>query len=281
MNGGHACPPPRLACLVALLIAGTGCVAPAAFVEDGWGVQRRFDGRAPVLLSISEINAGTAPAVGEIATMPVRSRARGRHRVRLLADASIAAQWTGGAALFDAELDHALDWLAKLGADEPRAVELRLTLMPAQGARRLERRHPADAALVVDLLVPVPDRPRSRGAVLENALATGLHEASHVLRPAQARDRGDDEYRASLVAACFRIDGLQAGDQLDLSAGNAAAPRRESAGEFTRAHSREAALEVKRDLAASLGSPRLQGRDPAGRARLQGFCGKRLGQPAG
>lgn len=264
-------------CLLSALLACAGCAAPAAFVEDGWGVQRRFDGRTPVLLSISEINAGTAPAAGAVAATPVRSRERGRHRIVLHADAAIAAQWTRGAALLDPELDRALDWLAALGEDEPRAVELRLTLMPAQGARQVQRRHPADDRLVIDLLVPVADNPPSRGAALEGALATGLHEASHVLRPASAHDRGEDEYHASLVAACFRIAGLQAGDRLDLSAADPAAPRRE----FTRAHSREAALAVKRDLAASLGSPRLQGRDRAGLSRLQGFCATRMGRPPG
>ena len=55
------------AAVVCLILATAGCVAPAPFVEDGWGVQRRFDGRTPVLLSISEINAGTPPAVGAVA----------------------------------------------------------------------------------------------------------------------------------------------------------------------------------------------------------------------
>lgn len=262
--------------LLALILACAGCSAPAAFTEDGWGVQRR-DGRTPVLLSISEINAGTPPASGEVASTPVRARARGRHRIEILADNSIAAQWTGGAALFDGELDRALDWLARLGAAEPRAVELRLTLMPATGARQLERRHPAGETLVVDLLVPVPDNPRSRGAVLEGALATGLHEASHVLRPTSDRTRDDDEYRASLVAACYRIGGMQPGDALDLAATPAAALRRE----FTRAHSRDATLKVKRDLAERLGAARLLGRDQAGRSRLQGFCGARMAAPGG
>ena len=267
--------------LLALILACAGCSAPAAFTEDGWGVQRR-DGRTPVLLSISEINAGTPPASGEIASVPVRSRTRGRHHVTIHADTALAAQWTRGAALFDAELERALDWLARMGADEPRAVELRLTLMPATGARQLERRHPAGQTLVVDLLVPVPDNPRSRGAVLEGALATGLHEASHVLRPARAGsddrdDRDDDEYRASLVAACYRIGGMQPGDALDLAATPAAAPRRE----FTRAHSRDAALKLKRDLAERLGATRLLGRDQAGRSRLQGFCGARMAAPGG
>ena len=258
-----------------LILSTAGCVAPAPFVEDGWGVQRRFDGAAPVLLSISEINGGTPPATGEIATTPVRNRERGRYRVAIHADAAIASQWTRGAALFDGELDRALDWLATLGATEPRAVELRLTLMPGHGARQLERRHPAGDQLVIDLLVPVPDQPRSRGAALEGALATGLHEASHVLRPAHAGDRGDDEYRASLVAACYRIAGMQAGDQIDLTAGTAEPAARE----FTRVHSSDAGRQVKRELAASLGAERLQGHDPAGRQRLQAFCRSRTAAP--
>ena len=268
--------PALLATILCLSLATAGCVAPAPFVEDGWGVQRRFDGAAPVLLSISEINAGTAPATGEIASTPVRSRERGRYRIAIHADAAIARQWTAGAALLDGELDRALDWLATLGAAEPRPVELRLTLMPEHGARQLERRHPATDRLVIDLLVPVPDPPRSRGAALEAALATGLHEASHVLRPAQAVDRGDDEYRASLVAACYRIGGMQAGDQVDLTTPATASPPRE----FTRAHSHDAGLKVKRDLAASLGGVHLQGNDRPGRARLQAYCMSRM-TPAG
>ena len=261
---------------ICLIFALAGCSGSAAFTEDGWGVQRR-DGRAPAVLSISEINAGTPPAAGGIATTPVRSRARGRHRITVQAESGIAGQWTGGAALFDAELDRALGWLASLGAHEPRAVELRLTLMPSAGARRLERRHPARQTLVIDLLVPVPAQPRSRGAVLEGALATGLHEAAHVLHHAASQDRDGDEYRASLVAACYRIAGMQAGDGLDLAIRPDGAPRRE----FTRAHSRSAALRIKRDLAASLGAERLQGRDRAGRERLRAFCRTRLGAPAG
>lgn len=262
-----------LSCLIALL---TACAAPVAFVEDGWGVQRR-DGNAPVLMSISEINAGTPPTAGEIHALPVRSLARGRHRITVQADEGIATEWTTGAVLFDAELERALAWLAGLAAEEPRALELRLTLMPPQGARRLERRHAADATLVIDLLVPVPAQPRSRGAVLEGALATGLHEAAHVLHPNPLHDRDGDEYRASLVAACYRISGMQAGDELDLAPGASVATRRD----FTRAHSRDAALRVKRELAEWLGATRLHGRDPAGRARLQGFCRARTVGPGG
>lgn len=243
------------------------CAAPPAFEEDGWGVQRRFDGRTPTLLSISEINAGTPPADGEVASVAVRSRARGRHRVVLRAEHGIAATWTPGAALFDAELDRALDWLALLGAAEPRGVELQLTLMPDQGARAHQRLHPAAETLMIDLLVPVPAKPRSRGTAIEAALATGLHEAAHALRPARLTDRGDDEYRSSLVAACYRIGGLQRGDRVDLTAPDASATR-----DFVRAHSAEAGLRVRRDLAVALGQPHLDGSNRTGIEMLGRLC---------
>jgi hypothetical protein len=194
--------------------------------------------------------------------------------VVLRAEQGIAATWTPGAALFDAELDRALDWLALLGAGEPRGVELRLTLMPDRGARAHRQSHPAGETLVVDLLAPVSAKPRSRSAAIESALATGLHEAAHALRPPQLTDRMDDEYRSSLVAACFRIAGLQRGDRIDLARTGEARER-----EFVRAHSANAGLRVQRDLAAALGRTALGGDDNAGIGKLRTFCAQRLSLP--
>ena len=256
----------------ALLCAA--CAGPTPIDADGWGVERRFDGRAPALLSISEINTGTLPARGAIEPVPVRVRALGRHRIVIAADKSLSKTWTPGAALFDPQLDRALDRLATLGASEPRDVELRLTLMPTTGARQQQALHAADRTLVIDLLVPVPAQPRSRSAVLDAALATGLHEAAHALRPAHARDRSDDEYRASLVAACFHIDGAQRGDAIAFNAG-----KEQVQSDFTRAHSAAAAQAVQRDLAAALGKQTLDGGNRDGIATLQAFCARRLAQP--
>lgn len=258
--------------LPCLLILGA-CSGPSSFTEDGWSIERRFDRGTPALLSTSEINAGTPAALGEIQAKPVRSRARGRARILIEAEAGIAGEWTPGATLFDPALDRALDWLARLGAAEARGIELRLLLMPPQGARQRKRLHPADKALVVDLLAPVPSRPSSRSAALEAALATGLHEAAHALRPASAIDRHDDEYRASLVAACFRIEGAQRGDRIAL-AQRTLGPQRD----FTRAHSVSAAQAVNRDLAAAVGSTSLQGADRPGIERALAACTQRLAQ---
>ena len=251
------------------------CAGPTRGDDDGWGIERRFNGRAPALLSISNINSATLPAHGAIEPVRVRARERGRHRIVIAAEKSRSMDWTPGAALFDPQLDRALDRLATLGASEPRDVELRLTLMPTTGARQQQALHAADRTLVIDLLVPVAGQPRSRSAVLDAALATGLHEAAHALRPAHARDRSDDEYRASLVAACFRIDGAQRGDTIAFNAGKAQVSQ-----DFTRTHSATAAQAVQRDLAAALGKPTLDGGNRDGVATLQAFCMRRLAQPA-
>ena len=251
----------------------TACAGPTRADVDGWGVERRFNGRAPALLSISDINSATLPAHGAIESVRVRARERGRHRIVIAAEKSRSKDWTPGAVLFDPQLDRALDRLATLGASEPRDVELRLTLMPTTGARQQQALHAADRTLVIDLLVPVPAQPRSRSAVLDAALATGLHEAAHALRPAHARDRSDDEYRASLVAACFRIDGAQRGDAIVFNVGKA-----QVQSDFTRTHSAAAAQTVQRDLAAALGKPTLEGGNRDGLARLQAFCIRRLAQ---
>lgn len=257
----------------ALLCAA--CAGPTRVDADGWGIERRFNGRAPALLSISDINSATLPALGAIEFVRVRARERGRHRIVIAAEQSRSKDWTPGAALFDPQLDRALDRLAMLGASEPRNIELRLTLMPTTGARQQQALHAADRTLVIDLLVPVPAQPRSRSAVLDAVLATGLHEAAHALRPARARDRSDDEYRASLVAACFRIDSAQRGDAIAFNAGKAHAQP-----DFIRAHSAVAAQAVQHDLAAALGKSTLDGGDLEGIAALQAFCRRRLAQAA-
>lgn len=269
MLGMRALPFPVLTCLLIL----AACSGPTSFTEDGWSIERRSDGGSPALLSTSEINAGTPAALGVIEAKPVRTRVRGRARIVIEADAGIAPEWTPGAALFDPQLDRALEWLARLGAAEARGIELRLLLMPPQGARQRKRLHPADKALVIDLLAPVPSRPPSRSAALEAALATGLHEAAHALRTSSALDRHDDEYRASLVAACFRIEGAQRGDRIGL-AQRAPGPQRD----FTRAHSVSAAQQVNRDLAVAVGSTSLQGGDRPGIDRALAACTRRLAQ---
>lgn len=258
--------------LAALLCAA--CAGPAHVDADGWSIERRFEGRTPALRSVSTINAGTPRVTGAIVRVPVRTRERGRQRITISADSSVAATWTRGALLFDPQIDRALDQLADLGVGEPRGIELRVTLMPATGARRQDSLHPASKTLVIDLLVAVPQAPRSRSAELDAALATGLHEVAHALRARDSRDRYDDEYRASLIAACFRIEGAQRGDRIAFSTG-----RSTSHPDFTRAHSAAAAQHVQRDLAAAAGKATLDGGDRDGIARLRAFCAQRLAQP--
>ncbi len=259
-------------CCIALLCAS--CAGSAALDGDSWGIRRRFDGATPSIMSISDINGGTPKANGAIQSLPIRSRVRAGRRVSIAAQAGIAPAWAAGAALFDPQLEHALDWLGLIATQDHPDIELRLTLMPDHGARHEQRLHPAAAGIVIDLLLPVPAQPRSRSAVLDQVLATGLHEAAHVLRPRSAHDRDDDEYRASLVAACFRLEGSQRGDRINLGATRVHAPR-----EFTRQRSATAAQAVQHDLASVLGQPSMRGDDHAGIKRLLAFCMQRLAKP--
>lgn len=247
------------------------CAAPPGPI-DGWSIERRA-GAAPSLISTSVINGATPAASAPLASVPIRRLARERWQVALAADSSLATEWRAGAGLFDAELARALDWLAHLGRHESRGLELRVTLVDQHGARRHVARHPAAEVLVVDLLVPVPRAPRSRSAVLEAALATGLHEAAHALRPhGPDGEREADELRASLVAACYRIEGMQRTDRLRLPAAATVA-----AGDFTHTHSARAAHAANELLRQALGRDVLDGADHQGRARLQAQCRQRLG----
>lgn len=260
----------RAALPALIALSCIACAAPPGPAADGWSIERRL-GAAPALISTSEINRATPPARAALASEPVRSLARGRWRVSLAAEPALAPHWKAGAALLDPELERALDWLARLGDREPRALELRLTLVGEHGARRHVVRHPAGQALVVDLLVPVPDAVRSRSAALDAALATGLHEVSHALRgQGPSGERHADELRASLVAACFRIEGLQRGDRLRFPA--QPAPQ----ADFIHAHSAQAAHQANDALRDALGADVLEGSDLAGRARLQARCRQRL-----
>lgn len=261
----------RAALPAAIALLCVACAAPPGPGPDGWSIERRT-GAAPSLVSTSVVNGATPPASTPLASVPIRSLARGRWRVALGAEAALATHWTAGAALLDPELERALEWLARLGRHEARGLELRLTLVGRQGARRHVARHPATDVLVVDLLVPVPHAPRSRSAVLEDALATGLHEAAHALRrDGAAGERHADELRASLVAACFRIDGLQRTDRMHLPH-----PLQVPPGDFTRVHSARAAHEANAVLRAALGTDALDGADLEGRARLQARCRQQL-----
>jgi hypothetical protein len=259
-----------LPALIALLCVA--CAAPPGPVAaDGWSIERK-PGAVPALVSTSTVHSSMPLLSTPLASVPIRSMSRGRWQVSLAAEDDIAAHWKTGAPLLDANLARALAWLERLGRDEARGLEVRLTLVGQQGARRHVARHRADKVLVVDLLVPAADAVRSRSAVLESALATGLHEVSHALRAdGPAGERHADELRASLVAACFRIEGLQRGDRLRLP-GDAPLP----AGDFTRIHSARASQQANALLRAVLGSEVLDGSDLDGRARLQAHCRQQL-----
>ena len=154
---------------------------------------------------------------------------------------------------------------------------------------REQRRHPAKDAVRIDLLVPTDREPDSRSASVASALAIALHETVHALRDETA-ERAEDEYRASLVENCYRLDVARAGDVIGLDGGAAPgavdrdardpAPASTRPGDFTIRHSREAAARVLADLRRAAGVARLGAADIDALRRARAFCHRRVRLPA-
>lgn len=258
---------------LALFCAGCASDGPGG---DHWGV-RRETGSTPAIVSLSEVNVGSPEATGALVSVPLLERIRGPHRVAVQVEAGLAPAWSASAARVEPELLRALDWLERI-APEGRGVHLQATLLGRGVHREERRRHAAGEAIVVDLLVPVDAAPPSRSAAVSRALALALHEAVHALRT-DSIDRAADEYRASLVEACYLLDTARVGDAFAFAAAEPVATD-EDAGDFTARHSREAAGRVLADLARVAGGARIAPGDVAALRRARAFCRMRLALPA-
>lgn len=236
------------ALLFAMLLAS--CTADASKSDaDSWGVRRM----GQQLESLSEVNTGKPTRIGTIDARVVATRQRKGLAIELRADAATAALLAASDETYTPELDKALDWLQRL---QPRAQPARivLTLIDDTHRTRLRRVHDTRAATVVDLVVAMPADAASPSVEVGRALAVALHEMSHALSAGIAAgrrpSRRDDEYRAAMVEACYRVDTLRAGDTLRL------APRKGAgAGEdFVAAASRDAGRDVVADLVRAAGT---------------------------
>lgn len=254
--------------VLALLCAGCASDGPG---RDHWGV-RRDTGSTPAVVSLSEVNVGRPDATAALAATPLLERTRGPHRVAVQVETALAPGWTPHAARVEPELLRALDWLQRI-APPGRGVHLQATLVGRDAHREASRRHAAHAAVVVDLLFPVDPAPASRSAAVARAVAVALHEAVHALR-ADRGDRSADEYRASLVEACYLLDTARAGDSFAFDAdASASGP---GAGDFTARHSREAAARVAAELQRAAGMAVIGSTDVAALRRAQAFCHARI-----
>lgn len=257
---------------LAALLAAACAPGPQSGI-DSWAVRRNLDGEAGIT-SISEINLGRPPAARPLQPLVLRKAMRGRLQATVQIDAPLTDSWKAAAPLLEPELDGALDWLSRIAATEPRGVRLQVTLVGRDAQHRERRRHPAQSAVVIDLLVPVDAAPSSRSAAVAQALALALHEAVHALRDPADKDRDADEYRASLVNACYLLDVIRSGDMLKFPV--APAPPGD---DLARRHSHDAAVRVMRDLRRVAGHERLQSNDIDALRKARRYCMQRLQSP--
>ena len=259
------------------MLAACACVllAPASAHSTGvdtWGTRRLSLHGQPHVLSHSDVNP-SRPAAALPARQALLQRALGPHRLQVDAAASLG-DWQRHGPILVPEAERALAWLAKLAPTDGRSRLLVLHLVDRRSRYTLRQVSPAVTQVRVDLLLPVDATPSSPSVALAQGLALALHEASHALRPPQARDRDDDEYRASLLAACYLVDGLQRGDRLRLQA---PPPR---PGDFSVQHSEAAREQAIADLAQAAGTHAVDGGDLPRKAAMLGFCQQRLARPA-
>lgn len=257
---------------LATLLAAACAPGPQSGI-DSWAVRRNLDGEAGIT-SISEINLARPPPARPLQPSMLRQATRGRLQARVQVDAPLVDGWKTVAPLLEPELDKALDWLSHIAATEPRDVRLQVTLVGRDAQHRERRRHPAHSAVVIDLLVPVDAAPSSRSAAVAHALALALHEAVHALRDPADKDRDADEYRASLVNACYLLDVIRSGDRLNFPVTPA-----KPGDDLARRHSHDAAVRVMRDLRRVAGRERLHSNDIDALRKARNHCMQRLRLP--
>ncbi|MDO5505998.1 MAG: hypothetical protein Q4F49_06890 [Pseudoxanthomonas suwonensis] len=262
-----------------LLLAVAATVSAMVFAEerDYWQIRSAGSGPTRFVESTSVINRGRPPHPAPANTSQLHGREHGPVSLRLQADAATHARLQESGVDVSIELDRALEWLTRLTPARQTAARIELHLVSPRWQRQFRKRHPARPATVVELMVPL-------AATLEGpalsvgvgkALATALHELTHALDADTSRSRSEDEYRASLVSACYLLDTLRPGDVLHLSDAAAGA----AGDSFITTHSREAASRVTSDLAAAAGTHRIAWQDRTAMMALDLFCGTRLADP--
>jgi hypothetical protein len=259
---------PRWPALLLLACLPAMATQPA----DSWGV--RLLGQR--LESLSEVNPGKPSPREPLASQPLARRHAGAATIELRADAATGAAIAASGDDYGPELDQALAWLRRMQNGDTRPTRILLTVVD-RGHRYRERRvHGIAAGLVVDLVVPLRLRPAATSAELARGLSTALHEMSHALTAtmdsSRRPSRQTDEYRASLVQACFLVDTLRFGDTLRLLPRPRAAAREH----FVTAHSRNAARAVVLDLARAAGTDTVRWYDQPAVQRLRQACDARL-----
>lgn len=259
--------------LLALPCAWLHAEVRTAGQADYWQVRSHGSGLSRAVESTSVINGGRPR--GEVpATAVLVHRQAGSVALRLHADESSMELLQAPGVDFGPELDKALAWLGRLTTGTRAAARIELHLVTPDTRARLQRRHPAAETTVVELMVPLQATQdvAATSAGVGQALATALHEMTHALDAGSGRPRAEDEYRASLVGACYLADTLQPGHTMQLRDAPAA-PANES---FVSTHSREASARAMDDMAKAAGGRRIAWYDRTAMMGLQLFCATRL-----
>lgn len=264
-------PTAATALLCAMLLAT--CTAGASEAgADSWGV-RRIGQR---LETLSDVNIGKPIRTGVLDTHTVATRNRKGLAIELRADAATAALLAAPGESYAPELDKALDWLQRLRPRAEMPARIALTLVDARHRTRVRRVHDAGAATVVDLVVAMPAAAASPSVEVGKAMAIALHEMRHAFlagaQDGQRPGRRDDEYQASLVESCYRIDTLRVGDTLRLT------PRKGAGADeyFVTAQSRNAARDAVADLMRASGTDTVHWHDHVALRGLKLVCAVRL-----
>jgi hypothetical protein len=259
----------RWAAAFLMLASMPGTAAPPA---DSWGV-RTLGQR---LESLSEVNLGKPSLRMPLASHSLARRQAGAVSIELRADAATTAAIAASGDDYAPELDQALAWLQRLQPKGERPTRILLTLVDLRHRHRERRVHGTASGLVVDLLVALPSRPADASVEVARGLSTALHEMSHAVAATgdsrRRPNRQKDEYRASLVQACYLVDTLRAGDTLRLMPRERAGAREH----FVTAHSRNAARSVVLDLAKAAGTDTVRWHDQVAVKRLRQACDARL-----
>ncbi len=271
--------------LVLLLAMAASHRLPAGVVRaadgDAWGMRMTGPASARVIESLSDVNVGKPPRLARLDVKPIAQRSRAGVSIELLADPATAALLVPPGNAYGPELDKALDWLHRLRPHSTPPARIVLTLVASEQRMRVQRTHALAGDTTVDLVVALPPVPTAERSVeVGKALGIALHETSHAFTAATnpagatAPDRADDEYRASLVETCYRIDTMRVGDTLRLAPGAGSGD-----GEyFVNARSRDAARDVVRDLVRAAGSDRVRWDDNVAMLGLDLACAVRLAQ---
>ncbi|MDQ3495144.1 MAG: hypothetical protein M3485_06405 [Pseudomonadota bacterium] len=257
--------------VLGILLLGSPRADASGAIADAWGV------RASALRveTLSEVNVGKPSRVGPLDTRPVASRRGAGVAIELHADATTAVLLAASADSYAPELDQALAWLQRMRPQAQPPARILLTLIAPLQHTSTRRLHDARQATVVDVVVAIdPTSPLS--IEVGRALGVSLHEASHAFSArsadGQRPERRDDEYNASLIEACYRVDTLRLGDSLRLRPRTGVA-----AGEdFVTAHSRDAAREVVGDLIRASGTDTVHWHDAVAMRGLKLACALRL-----